>query len=248
MANPLKQLAGETAIYGLSSILARVLNFLFVPIYTRMLTQEQYGFVYDTLMPPQYSDSSYAKRLSELGWADPASPSRISLYTSTFESKDAIADLDTMQQQIMALKDSLTIGSTGQRIERIGKKGKRLLNASKKLISDARDEALAVLDKGEGTLQKLRTEIDDASNHGAVTVEKASELLTHIDGLLGRVKELKKEAEGLASRLDANDNTVALVVSGHGKLVRELEKLAKDINKLTQDIKKKGLKINIDIF
>ena len=45
MANPLKQLAGETAIYGLSSILARVLNFLFVPIYTRMLTQAQYGVV-----------------------------------------------------------------------------------------------------------------------------------------------------------------------------------------------------------
>ena len=45
MANPLKQLAGETAIYGLSSILARVLNFAFVPIYTRMLTQVQYGVV-----------------------------------------------------------------------------------------------------------------------------------------------------------------------------------------------------------
>ncbi|MBP5649891.1 MAG: oligosaccharide flippase family protein [Bacteroidales bacterium] len=45
MANPLKQLAGETAIYGLSSILARILNFLFVPIYTRMLTQVQYGVV-----------------------------------------------------------------------------------------------------------------------------------------------------------------------------------------------------------
>ena len=45
MANPLKQLFGETAIYGLSSILARVLNFLFVPIYTRMLTQVQYGVV-----------------------------------------------------------------------------------------------------------------------------------------------------------------------------------------------------------
>ena len=43
--NPLKQLAGETAVYGFSSILARVLNFLFVPIYTRMLTQEQYGVV-----------------------------------------------------------------------------------------------------------------------------------------------------------------------------------------------------------
>jgi len=45
MANPLKQLAGETAIYGLSSILARIVNFMFVPLYTRMLTQAQYGVV-----------------------------------------------------------------------------------------------------------------------------------------------------------------------------------------------------------
>ena len=45
MANPLKQLAGETAIYGLSTILARIINFLFVPFYTRLLTTESYGVV-----------------------------------------------------------------------------------------------------------------------------------------------------------------------------------------------------------
>ena len=45
VANPLKQLAGETAIYGLSTILARVINFALVPLYTRMLTQAQYGVV-----------------------------------------------------------------------------------------------------------------------------------------------------------------------------------------------------------
>ena len=45
MANPLKQLAGQTVIYGMSTILARVINFLFVPIYTRMLTPESYGVV-----------------------------------------------------------------------------------------------------------------------------------------------------------------------------------------------------------
>ena len=43
--NPFKQLAGETAIYGLSSILARVVNFLLVPLYTRVLTEAQYGSV-----------------------------------------------------------------------------------------------------------------------------------------------------------------------------------------------------------
>lgn len=45
MANPLKQLAGQTVIYGMSTILARIINFLFVPIYTRLLTPESYGVV-----------------------------------------------------------------------------------------------------------------------------------------------------------------------------------------------------------
>ena len=49
MASPLKQLAGETAIYGLSTILARVINFLFVPFYTRLLTPESYGVVTEFL-------------------------------------------------------------------------------------------------------------------------------------------------------------------------------------------------------
>jgi O-antigen/teichoic acid export membrane protein len=42
----IRQLAGETAIYGMSTILARVLNFLLVPMYTRVLTdQAAYGVV-----------------------------------------------------------------------------------------------------------------------------------------------------------------------------------------------------------
>lgn len=45
MANPIKQLAGETAIYGLSTILARIVNFLLVPLYTRVLTTTDYGVV-----------------------------------------------------------------------------------------------------------------------------------------------------------------------------------------------------------
>jgi O-antigen/teichoic acid export membrane protein len=41
----LKKLAGETAIYGLSSIAGRVLNYLLVPLYTRLFTQSEYGIV-----------------------------------------------------------------------------------------------------------------------------------------------------------------------------------------------------------
>lgn len=41
--NILKKLAGETAIYGMSTILARFINFLFLPLYTYILTPADYG-------------------------------------------------------------------------------------------------------------------------------------------------------------------------------------------------------------
>jgi O-antigen/teichoic acid export membrane protein len=44
--NPLKQLAGQTAVYGLSSVIARILNFLLVPFYTRVFTDTaEYGII-----------------------------------------------------------------------------------------------------------------------------------------------------------------------------------------------------------
>ena len=41
----LKRLAGETAIYGISSILGRMLNYLLVPVYTSYFAPEEYGIV-----------------------------------------------------------------------------------------------------------------------------------------------------------------------------------------------------------
>jgi O-antigen/teichoic acid export membrane protein len=41
--NPLKQLAGQTAVYGLSSILGRLLSYLLVPLYTRVFVPAEYG-------------------------------------------------------------------------------------------------------------------------------------------------------------------------------------------------------------
>jgi O-antigen/teichoic acid export membrane protein len=41
----IKKLAGQTAIYGLSSILGRLLNYLLVPFYTRVFVPAEYGVV-----------------------------------------------------------------------------------------------------------------------------------------------------------------------------------------------------------
>ncbi|MBI1286963.1 MAG: oligosaccharide flippase family protein [Flavobacteriales bacterium] len=41
----LKKLAGQTAIYGLSSIVARFLNYLLVPLHTAVFVPQQYGII-----------------------------------------------------------------------------------------------------------------------------------------------------------------------------------------------------------
>lgn len=43
--NPLKKLAGQTAIYGLPTIVGRLLNYFLVPLYTRVFTTDEYGVV-----------------------------------------------------------------------------------------------------------------------------------------------------------------------------------------------------------
>lgn len=43
--NPLKKLAGQTAIYGLPTIVGRFLNYLLVPLFTYNISQTEYGVV-----------------------------------------------------------------------------------------------------------------------------------------------------------------------------------------------------------
>ena len=43
--NPLKKLAEQTVVYGLSSVIGRLLNYLLVPLYTRFFAPEDYGVV-----------------------------------------------------------------------------------------------------------------------------------------------------------------------------------------------------------
>ena len=43
--NPLKKLVKQTAIYGLSSIVGRLINYFLVPLYTRIFLPQEYGIV-----------------------------------------------------------------------------------------------------------------------------------------------------------------------------------------------------------
>ena len=45
--NPIKALAGQTVIYGMGTIVPRLLNYLLVPLYTRIFVAEVYGQITD---------------------------------------------------------------------------------------------------------------------------------------------------------------------------------------------------------
>ena len=53
----------------------------------------QYNYLYDNYMPPTRSEGNYEDNLKKLGYVDPANPSTINLYATTFADKDEIADL-----------------------------------------------------------------------------------------------------------------------------------------------------------
>ena len=56
-------------------------------------TDAQYLVIYNELMPPKFSESTYAQNLLALGYVSEDSPKSILLYASTFENKDGIAKL-----------------------------------------------------------------------------------------------------------------------------------------------------------
>ena len=64
MANPIKKLFGEIAIYGLSSIIGRLLNYLLVPLYTYVfINPADYGVVSEL-----YAWVAFLLSYSLLGW------------------------------------------------------------------------------------------------------------------------------------------------------------------------------------
>ena len=53
----------------------------------------QYVYLYDNYMPATVSEATYEENMDILGYVDLDDPATINLYASTFEDKDAIADL-----------------------------------------------------------------------------------------------------------------------------------------------------------
>ena len=70
-------------------------------------TDVQYLEFYDLYLPATYSDSTYEKNLSKLGYVDIDSPTAINIYTSTFANKDEISALIAEYNKNVSKEDEI---------------------------------------------------------------------------------------------------------------------------------------------
>ena len=71
------------------------------------LEDDDYIWLYENAMPPVYSDSTLRKNLKALGYVDLDNPNVISIYASSFENKDAIANAITAYNDSVEEEDQI---------------------------------------------------------------------------------------------------------------------------------------------
>ena len=159
-----------------------------------------------------------------------------------------LSELDSITTQLGALKDSVTKGTAGKRVDRVLKKGDNLIQVSRESVQEWVGSAMDLLSKAEGTLDQAKSTLGDVSGKADGTVQKVENLVARVDSLLSMVHGAKKDLEGIEAKLDQDNNTVGLILSKKGDIHKELDLIGADIDALIKDIKKQGLKLNADIF
>jgi phospholipid/cholesterol/gamma-HCH transport system substrate-binding protein len=159
-----------------------------------------------------------------------------------------LSELDSITTQLGALKDSVTKGTAGKRVDRVLKKGDNLIQVSRESVQEWVGSAMDLLSKAEGTLDQAKSTLGDVSGKADGTVQKVENLVARVDSLLSMVHGAKEDLEGIEAKLDQDNNTVGLILSKKGDIHKELDIIGVDIDALIKDIRKQGLKLNADIF
>ena len=158
------------------------------------------------------------------------------------------SELDSITTQLGVLKDSVTKGSAGKRVERVLQKGDALIQVSKESVQEWVNSATDLLSKAGGVLDQAKAALGNVPDKADDAVQKVENLVARIDSLLNQVQGAKENLVGIEAKLGQDDNTAGLILSKKGDIVKELDHIRTDIDALIKDIKKQGLKLNADIF
>ena len=159
-----------------------------------------------------------------------------------------LSELDSIATVIKNVKDTLTVGSTGKKAERVLSKADNLVETTTAMVREWVGEADNLLAKCEGVLDQAKSALEPVPGQADATVQKVDGLVAKLDTLLDEVKGLKKELDDILSKLDKDDNTAGLILSKKGAISKELGEISAHVDALIKDIKKSGLKLNVDIF
>jgi phospholipid/cholesterol/gamma-HCH transport system substrate-binding protein len=157
-------------------------------------------------------------------------------------------DIDDLQQMVNSFVDSVTVGEIGKRVDRVSKKGKKLIRVTKadvrkwkSYIDELMDGYHEVGDKAERFLQEL-------SDRGGESATKANELFDRVRALMDRANASKDAAVAVVSKFDESEGSAKMFLDESSKLKKDFDTLQKDFELLFKDLKKHGLKLNVDIF
>ena len=157
-------------------------------------------------------------------------------------------DIGEIKKMVTDLSDSLTVGETGKRMDRVAKKAKKLVRVTnadvrkwKSLVDDLLNDYHALGEKLERTLQEL-------SDRGGESAAKADELVARVRALLKRVEASKNAALAVVPNFDESEGSVGMFRDKASQLNKDFDSLKKDFEEMLDGVKKEGLKLNVDIF
>ena len=157
-------------------------------------------------------------------------------------------DIGEIKKMVTDLSDSLTVGETGKRMDRVAKKAKKLVRVTnadvrkwKSLVDDLLNDYHALGEKLERTLQEL-------SDRGGESAAKADELVARVRALLKRVEASKDAALVVVANFDESEGSVGVFRDKASQLNKDFDSLKKDFEEMLDGVKKEGLKLNVDIF
>lgn len=169
--------------------------------------------------------------------------------SGVFKSLDtSLTSLSQIKDALLALRDSVTVGSTGQSADRVIQKGKKLMKVSISTVEEWKSGANGILDNCSGILEQAKKSLANVKEQADGTEARVKELVDRIDALLEHLKSSKLELDALVNKLDQDDNSIKGLLDEDGVFAKKLDRLSIDIDALISDIKKSGVKLNVDIF
>jgi len=159
-----------------------------------------------------------------------------------------LSEVDSLVTILKNVKDTLTVGATGKRAERVISKADNLVETTTATVRDWIGEADTLLSKCEGLLNQAKSTLEPVSAKTDETVKKVDDLVARLDSLIEDVKGAKGELDVILSKLETDDNTTGLILSKKGAILKEVDEIGTHVDALIKDIRKSGLKLNVDIF